>query len=156
MALFNDGNSVLAGTTGCQHGVQYNDLPLLNIVRQLAVIFDRLQCFGVSIQADMANLGGRHHGQHAFHHAESRAQNGHESQLAAGNHFRCCRSDRCFRGCFFQRQVTGCLVALQHGNFTDQLTKILTAGVFIPQVGQFMLNQRVVHNKYIFRVLHKR
>ena len=43
-------------------------------------------------------------------------------------------------------EITGDLVAHEHGDLLQKLTEILGAGIYVSQNGQLMLNERMVNN----------
>ena len=47
-----------SGAAGSQHGVNHEGDAVLDILRKLAVVFHRLVGLGVTVQADVADLGG--------------------------------------------------------------------------------------------------
>ena len=154
MAALDDGDGVNGGAAGGQHGVQDDDVAFVNILGQLVVILHRLQGFVVPVQADVAHLGGGHQLQHALYHAQARPQDGHKGQLPPGDDL---GGGLLHGGDGFhihQGQVPGGLVAHQRGNLADQLPEILGAGGHIPQKGELVLDERVVHDENILILLH--
>ena len=154
MAALDNGDGVHGRAAGGQHGVQNNHIPLLNIRGQLVVILHRLQRLVVPVKTDVPHLCGRHQFQHAVHHAQACPQNGDESQLPAGDHL---GGGFLHGGHGFhvhQGKVPGGLVAHQSGNLADQLPEIFGAGGNVPQERKLVLDQRMVHYKHIFIVLH--
>ena len=104
----------------------------------------------VSVQADVAHLGGGDQIQNAVHHPQARPENGNNGQLFARDALELAGGDGGLDLHVLQGQVPGGLVALQRRHLRDDLPKFLHAGVFIPQDTQLMLEQRVVQNVYFF------
>ena len=130
---------------GCQHRVEQQYVTILDVVRQLAVIFDRLHRVRIAVHAHVTDLGSRDHFEHAFYHAKTGAQDGNQRDLLAGNHMHTCICQRGFDGDFLERQVAGCLIAHQHGDFAGRFAELLYASGFIAHQAELMLDQRVIH-----------
>src|SRR5262245_27640532 len=73
---------------GSDHGGDNYDEALTKIVRGLEEIFDRDKGFGLAVEADMGDAGGRHKVQHTLDEGGAGAQHGREHQLLAG-YFSC-------------------------------------------------------------------
>src|SRR5579859_6384742 len=63
---------------GSQHGVDQNDLKLRQVAREALVIEEGTQTFFLALQADEADARMGNQLQDGVHHAQSRAQYGHE------------------------------------------------------------------------------
>ena len=137
-----------SGTAGSQHRVEQQYVAILDVVRQLAVIFDRLQGFRVAVQTDVADLGCRNHLQNALNHAQTCTQDRHERNLLAGNNLYARLSDRSLDGDLLERQIAGSLVAHQHCNLSSSLAELLNAGGLVAHQRQLVLDKRVVHFMY--------
>ena len=98
----------------------------------------------------MADLGGGQQGQHTVHHAQAGAQNGHQGQLAAGQHIGVGHGDGSLDLHFFQGQVTGGFVAQQGCQLAHQLLEFLGAGGFVAQQADLVLHQGMVENHRLF------
>ena len=133
---------------GCQHRVEQQHVAVLDIVRQLAVILDRLQGFRIAVQADVADLGSRDHFQHAVHHAEAGAQDRHQRDLLARDYLHTRIRHRGLDRDFLERQVAGRLVAHQHGDLTGRFAEFLDAGGLVAHQAELMLDQRMIHFMY--------
>ena len=98
----------------------------------------------------MAHLGGGNQVQDAVHHAKASAEDGHDGQLLAGQGLEGAGGDRGLHLHIGQGEITGGLVALQRGDFGDDLAELLHAGILVPQDGQLMLQQRMIQHMYLF------
>ena len=134
-----------SGAAGRQHRVEQQNVAVLDVTRQLAVILDRLEGLRVAIQADVADLGCRDHLQNTLYHAETCAQDRNESDLLAGE---LTLGNRGLDGDLLERQITGRLVAHQHGDLGSGLAEFLDAGGLVAHQAQLVLDQRVVHFMY--------
>ena len=94
----------------------------------------------------MADLRGGNKAHNAVHHTQTGAQNRHDGQLLACDHLSLRAADRGFDFNRFERQIAGDFVSHQHGDFVQQLAKLLGAGLLIAHQGELMLNQRMIHN----------
>ena len=83
----------------------------------------------------------------AVDHAEPRAQNGDEGDLAAGDHVELADTDGRFDLDLLHRHVAGGLIAHQHGDLVGQLAELLGTGVLVAQERDLVLDERMVHNK---------
>ena len=100
----------------------------------------------VAVHADVSHLGDRNQVLQTVHHAQSRAEDGHDGELASGHHLCLHLGNGCLDGDFLQRQIAEDLIAHQHGDFVEQLPEVLGAGLAVAHDGQLMGNQRVVDN----------
>ena len=101
----------------------------------------------IPVQTDMTDLGGRNHPQHRVQHTAARAQDRNQSQLSAGDLLRSHRRHRGFDLYILEGQISGRLIAHQHGDLGDQLAEFLGTGVLITQDRQLVLDQRMVKNR---------
>ena len=118
----------------------------LDVGGHLEVILYRLQGVRITEQAYMTHFHVGHHAHHTVHHAQAGPEDGDDGQLFAGDTMALGYGYGCFHIHFFQGQISGGLVAHQHGYFGYQLSEFLYAGVLIPEDGEFMLDKRVVEN----------
>ena len=139
-------DGVDGGTAGGEHRVEHENVTLLHVVRELAVVRDRCMGLRVAEHADVADLGGRDQVQDAVDHAETGAKDRDDGHLTAGELVRVAGADGGLDEFRLQRQVAGGFVALEHGELGDQLTKLSRTGVLISQDGEFMLDERMVGN----------
>ena len=146
--LLEEGDRRGGRTAGGQHRVDHDGVALLDIGGHLEVVLDRLQRLRVAEQAHMAHLDVGHHADHAVHHAETGAEDGNHSQLLAGDSLALGHGNGRFHFHFLQRQIAGRLIAHQHGDLGDELTKFLDAGPLVAQDGQLVLDQGMVEYAY--------
>ena len=133
-----------------KHGVAEDDLAVFDVVRQFAVIFVGFQRFFVAVKPDVTDFRGREKGGNAVYHAETGAQDRDDRHVVAGENiaFRC--GDGRFNLHFFQRKISENLVSHQHGDFLDEFSELLGRGVYVAQKGNFVSDQRVLKNGYVF------
>ena len=128
-------------SAGGQHRIEYEELSLCRIRRNLEVIIHRLQCVVVTIEADVADTRGWDQPQYSLNHAEPGAQNWHENKLLPGN----AGTDRALEwrvdGVFLEREVGGCLICDQHRNLVDEFLEYFCWRVAITQERELMLHQ---------------
>ena len=103
----------------------------------------------IAVKADVAHLSGRDKREDALHHAEAGAQNRHKRQFPPGDDARDGFAHGRLDLRLFQRKIAGGLIAHEHGDLTDELAEFLRARLFLSQVGQLVLNQRMIHHKYL-------
>ena len=130
-----EGNRGRSGAAGGQHGVQNDHVPLGDIAGHLAVVLHRLMSLGVPVQADMAHLGGGNQIQNAVHHAKARPEDGDNGQLLARQVLEGPGGNGGLDDHILQGQVTGSLIALQGGDFGNDLPKLLHAGRLVTEDG---------------------
>ena len=107
-----------------------------------------LQGLLVPVHADVAHPGGGNHPQHAVHQAQARPEDGHHGELLALQRGGDGLADGGLHLLGGQGQVPGGLVGDQHPDLGDDLPEILDAGVLVPQDGQLVGHQGVVHDVY--------
>ena len=107
-----------------------------------------LQRLLIPEHADVAHPGGGHHPQHAVHQAQARPEDGHHGELLALQRGGDGLADGGLHLLGGQGQVPGGLVGDQHPDLGDDLPEILDAGVLVPQDGQLVGHQGVVHDVY--------
>ena len=95
----------------------------------------------------MPDFGSRNQLEQAVNHSQPCPQNRDKRDLAPRNHVRFRDADRGLDLDLFDRHVAGRLIAHQHGDLVNQLAEFLRAGVLVPQEGDLVLDQRMVHNK---------
>ncbi|MNT70929.1 hypothetical protein D3C72_2093660 [compost metagenome] len=92
----------------------------------------------------MADAGARHHVQHAVQKTVACAQDGHQGQLLAVDHF----ADHLLHGRLdfqvLQRKVACDLIGHQRRQLAQHAAKAVGAGFLAAHQGQFVLNQGVV------------
>ena len=132
------------GTTGGEHRVEDEDVTLFDVLRELAVVRDRLMGLRVTEHADVADLCGRDELQDAVDHAKACAKDGNDGHLTAGEFVRVAGADGRLDELRLQRQVSRGFVALEHGELGNQLTEFVRTGVLVSQNGEFMLDERMV------------
>ena len=147
--LFQKINGGNGASAGGQHGIDHVNHPVGDVLRQLAVVFHGLVSLGVAVQADVADLGGGNQLHHVVHHAETRAENGDDGQLLAGQHPALGGSDGGLHLHLTGGQAAGGLIAHQTGNFADQLAEFLNGGLLVAQNGQLMLDQGMIEDVYV-------
>lgn len=72
-----------SASAGCEHRVDDDEIAVVHI-RQLAVVFDRLGCFRIAVEADNADSCRRHQFKKAVHHAEACAEDRNDADFLAG------------------------------------------------------------------------
>ena len=152
--LFDLRNRIRSAAAGGQHGVQHQNIALLNIRGQLAEILHGLQSSFVAVQADKANLSGGDQSQHTVQHTHTGAQNRHQCQLAASQNLGAGHGNGGFDLHFLGGQVTSGLVAQQHGDLVYQITEFLGAGGFVAQQADFVLDKGMVYDHGLFHNEH--
>ena len=138
------GQRVNCRAAGCQHGVNQNNQSVLNIGRQLAVILYGLVRFGIAVKTDVPHLCNGNERLNTVHHAKTCAQNGYDGKLSAGYHFGVHFGNGSLDGHVLQRQITGQLVAHEHGDLVEQLAEILGARLFVTHDCKLMCDKRMV------------
>ena len=121
-----------------------------NVGGHLAVVLHGLQRLRIPVESDVAHLGRGDQREDAVHHTQAGPEYGDNGQLFPGDGLESASGHGGLNLHFFQRQIAGGLVAHQRGDFRHHLTKILYAGVFVPEDGELVLQQRVVQNMYLF------
>ena len=96
----------------------------------------------------MTHLGRGDQAQDAVHHAQTGAEDGHNGHLLAGNALAVGRADGSLHIDGLHGEVTGGLIAHQHGDFGHGGAEVAGAGVFVPQDGQLMLQQGMIQNMH--------
>ena len=104
---------------------------------------------GVTVQADMTDLGGGDHIHHGIHHAQTCTQNGDDCQLLTCQHPALGGGHRGLHLHLHGGQIPGGFVAHQARDFTNQLTELLDAGILVAQNCQLMLDQGMLQFVYI-------
>ena len=96
----------------------------------------------------MADLGVGDQVGNAVNHAQTGAQDGNNADGLAGEHLYSRFADGGFDFNRFGGQIAGNFVHHQHGNFIQQLTERLGAGVLIAHNAQLVLDQGMVEYMY--------
>ena len=139
-------------TAGCKHGICYHDQSLINGIRQFAVIFMRFVCLRISVQSNMSDLCRRYQSCDSINHSKAGAKHRHNCKLFTCDH----RCHTCFQRSFhfhiLQRKISQRLKSHKNRNFLDQLTKLICSSAFVTEQRNFVLNQRMLHNIYVFHV----
>ena len=94
----------------------------------------------------MAHPSGGHHPQHAVHQSQAGPEDGHHGKLLALEGGSDGGADGGLHRLLCQGQIPGGLVGQEHSNLGDQLPEVLGGGVLIPQNGQLVGHQGVVHD----------
>ena len=102
-------------------------------------------CFGIPVKSDMSHFGVGNELQYSGDHTESRAQNRHNPDRAAGDHLTMRGRNRSFDVYVFEGKIFRRLIGFQHGDFFRQLHELLCSGVLVAQKRKFMLDERVVY-----------
>ena len=105
---------------GRQHRVDQDHVALRQVVRQLQVIFDRLQRARLAVEADMPDPRRRHQVEHAVEDAVAGAQDRHQAQFLAGQHRHPGAFERRLDLGLLERQVAGRLIAEQQADLAHQ------------------------------------
>ena len=141
-------NCCQSGAACREHGIYDEDLSLIAVSRELAVIFYGLQCLGISVQTDVADLSCRDHGQHAVYHAQTCSEDRNYSELLALDLLYGCLADRCLDLNIFKLKMSCSLIALKHCDLADAFAELLGSDLFAADEADLMLDHRVVHNYY--------
>ena len=89
-----------------------HDQPLLDVLRELAVIDHGLVGFLIAVEADMADFGDGNQGLQSFDHSHSGPQDGHDGEFASG-HFLCDHlADGGFNLHILKRKVAGDFISM--------------------------------------------
>ena len=136
------------GAAGGQHGIHHDQVALVHVGGQLAVVFHRQMGLRVAVQADVAHLRGGNDAQHAVHHAQACAQDRHDAQLLAGDDLGLALCNGRFDLDLLKRQIAGYFISHQHCNFLQELAEILGAALGLTHQSQFVLNEGMIHNMY--------
>ena len=123
--LFNAGDGVDSAAAGREHRVEHENVALVEVCRQFAVIIHRLMGFRVTVHTDMTHLCGGNKTEHAVNHAEPRAKYRYKRHFSACKHLCFCGCDRRFGFYFAQRQIARRLIAHQHCDFAYKLPELL-------------------------------
>lgn len=83
--------------------------------------------------------------QNPLHHHEPRPQDGHQGELFPGEHLDPGGGDGGLHRGLLQLQVPHGLVGHEHGDLFGELAEVLGARALVPEVGQLVLDQGVVH-----------
>ena len=100
----------------------------------------------------MADFRRRNQVQHTVHHSEAGTENRHNCHFLTLQLLNCGIADG--RGDFHigKRQASRGFVADEHGNLAYRLPEILRTCLDSPDIPDFVLNQRMLHNIYVFHV----
>ena len=150
LSLLDLGNGIDSRAAGSKHRIDNNNVSLGHILRQLAVIFNRLVGVGIAIKTDVSDLCGGKQGHHTVDHSETCAENGHNNQLSSGDHLGGGFLNGGFDLDVHKGQIAGCFIAKQCGDFRYKCTEFFGTGVLFADKGQLMLNERMVYDCYIF------
>ena len=97
----------------------------------------------------MPDFGCRNQVQHTVHHSQAGTEDRHNRHFLSLQLLHCGVTDGCGDLHISQRQAPCGLIADEHGNFTDCLPEILGARFNSPDVPDFVLNQRMIHDYYL-------
>ena len=129
-----------------QHRIEYEEIALSHITRNLEVVIDRLERVVIPVESDMSNARGRNETKNSFDHSESGSKDRDESQLFSAY----VSSARCFqRSLDIERldsQVDRCLVGHEHRDLVDKLLEDFCWSIPISQHSQLVLNERMPDN----------
>ena len=139
-------------TTGCKHRVCQHDQSLFNRIRKFAVIFMWFMCLRISVKADMTDLCRRNQRCDTVYHTKSGTKYRHNCQLLSGDHWGFTFLDRSFNFHILQWKISQCLISHKDCNFFDQFTELICSCIFVTKHRNFVLDQRMIHNKYVFHV----
>ena len=98
----------------------------------------------------MAHAGGGHHAQHTVYQAQTGPEDGHHGELLTGQSGQLRLTQGSLHHLGGQRQVAGGLVGDQHADLGNQLPEILDAGVLVPEDGELVGHQGMVHDVDFF------
>ena len=128
---------------GGEHGRDHDHQPLGKVGRRLEEILDRRKGLRLAVEPDMGDARGRHEIEHALGEGEARAQDWREHELLAGEARRHHRGERRLDLDLGQRQVARDLVADEHADFLEQLTKRFGRAGLVAQQRELVLHQRM-------------
>ena len=100
----------------------------------------------VALHAQMSHAGPGDDLQRSVHHAEARAQNGHEGHLAARDLLGIERRDGRLDEHVRERQVAGGLVGLEQRELAHDIAELVGRGVLVAQDGQLVLHDGVIED----------
>ena len=100
-------------------------------------------------QADVADFGRGDQVNHGVYHAQASPEHRHNGQLLPGQDLNLGHTDGSLHLSCLHGEIPGGLIAHEGGDFADQLPELLDAGVFTPQDGELVLDQRVIQNVYM-------
>ena len=98
----------------------------------------------------MAHPGGGHHAQHAVYQTQTGPEDGYHGELLTGQSGQLRLAQGSLHHLGGQRQVTSGLVGDQHTDLGHQLPEILDAGVLVPEDGELVGHQGMVHDVDFF------
>ena len=151
--LFDKVNGCHCRTACGKHRIYQNDLSLLNRIRKLAVIFVRLMSHRITIKSNMTDLCRWDKRCDAIYHPKACTKYRYNCQLLARDHRRLTCLNRGFNRNVLQRKITKCFISHQDSNLFDQLTELICSCIFIADNRNLVLDQRVIHNKYVLHFL---
>ena len=139
---------------GCEHGIEQDSHAVLDAVGELAVVFVRLQRFLVAVESDVSHFGGGEEGVHAVHHAESRAENGHDRDGVVRHHGLLGEFEGSLHHDLFGGYVLEALVHHEGGDLLHQFAELFHARVDVAEDRDLMTDERMVEYGHVGVVFH--
>ena len=141
------------GSAGRKHRIDDEHVSLLNICRKLAVVFDRGKRFRITVETDVSDFCRGKQGLHSRDHAETCAKDRNDRKLFAAEPLTGGIPHRCRYRILLKFKISRCLVAFKRRDFPDHLAEILRACLGIADNSDFVLNERMFHNKNFSHVV---
>ena len=139
--VFQPGDRGDRASTGCQHRIEQNEFPLCRVGRNLEVVINRLECFVVAIQPDVADARRWDQPEDSVDHAEAGPENRYQHKLLPGH----TRTDRPLEGrrhlARFERKIGRRVIGHQHRDFVNKLLENLRWRIAVTQQSELVLNQ---------------
>ena len=130
----------------CEHRINHNNFPFLNIIRHLRIILYSVMCTRFTENPDVTDFCSRNQRGYTLNQSQTSPQNRYKCQLLT-------RNDLGFRPALWgfqlyglERQIPHCFIANQHCRFFCQFPKFLYASALIPHQRKFVLHQRMCYN----------
>ena len=109
----------------------------------------------VAVKSDMSDFRVGEKRNKPVNHAEPRAENGNDGDLFV-DHGRRERRQRSLDRNVFRADIAEGFITHQHGEFGDDLAEFFGVGVHVAQVRDFMVDEGVIENGYVFHVVFHR
>ena len=131
------------GAAGGEHRVDDQRHALVELADKLLEVGHRLQGLLVTRDADHADLGARHHVEHAVEHAQPGAQDGHHGDLLALDLLDLDRTGPAPDLDRLEREVLARLVSQQAGDLGSELAELLGADVAFAHQADLVAHERM-------------
>src|SRR5256885_6421654 len=131
---------------GREHGVEHEEIARAFTGWDLEIVIDRLEGVVLAVDADVADARRGDELRDALDHAESGAQDRHESQVFSRHPHPPHPLEPGFHLRGLERAVLRDLVGHEHGSLVHELLEVFGRGVFIPQDRKLVLDQGVIEH----------